>query len=793
MGMESLKGDVLELARIIKNGKKLMGEEVLSMKSKLLELIDQSNKTQKKNRILRTLEFEQMRRRKAQIQPSFPKTFDWAHHVPEADDEGVRRIKACFRDWLSGEDGVFWVAGKPGSGKSTFMKFLGEAGKEHTERALKKWGGPARVLTAYYFFWIEGMPFQRSREGMLRSLLFDILRQAPGLIPSALPSQWDADDHDYHPSEELWDLGELTQAFKNIVSQKEEPVKVCLFVDGLDEFDARNPSVGLKDLLNLTRDLGGFSGMKLCMSSRMWQEFEDHFHHNPWKLHLHDLTKKDVEWLIRERMCENERFRRLREEDPLGCEELFAGIASRAKGVILWVVLVVRQLLTEVDKAGEMDDLRKELQRIPPELKDYFRLMLERIEHKSEAARVLRVTSEAVEPLSMLAFHFLEKEWDNHDFVDQLGIFPISDEELRRIHERVPKRLDKYAKDLLQVQPVDVKGDSFLSHRVEFLHRTVVDFLRSEEVAKDIEKLSTKDEPDFDPAVSLCKISLALVKSLELPNGLGETCKAKRLNSFFALVDQVMFYAGAAEQRKPSRPQVSVLDELDRSNSRRTSDIGVHWTNRREPAKGLLQEYGGSSFLALAIQMNLRLYVAEKLDRDPTLMRSKQNRPFLDYALRPNIITPLLGNRLQLLDKDQPLDTKMVSLLLDRGADPNQQINIYDFQTPWSLFLTKCYEKHAEIQKQKLVRKAWYDAFVLLLENGADFDRNCITYVARPQGQRPKETKMRVDEIITHAFTADEVADLQSLVDTKRREAEAARRQGLMAWTMGILKPVLGF
>ncbi|KAF4539915.1 uncharacterized protein LTHEOB_9727 [Lasiodiplodia theobromae] len=786
-GLESLKVEVLQLAKNISKEKSLTIQtkgEVLSLRNKLLDLLNQNARSQRKNRIMRSLEFEQMRSRKTQIKGYFPRTFDWAHHDSEEVDQNADRIRTNFRHWLSCEDGVFWVAGKAGSGKSTFMKFLGEDGKEETEKALHEWGGSTRVVSAYYFFWVGGTELQRSREGMLRSLLFDILKQAPALIPTAFPSLWDEDNFDELLFGEMFDVDELLQAFKRLADQETETVKICLFVDGLDEFDASDPSVRLENLLELIDELSASPRIKLCISSRTWNEFEEHFKLSQWKFYLHDLTKTDIERLINKRMSANAKFQDLRRKNPAGCERLFSEIAERAKGVILWVVLVIDQLLSEARINGTMDDLYEELVQFPPELKDYFKLMWGRIKHKNKAARVLRVTSEAVEPLSLLALHFLEQGWRDSDFVEDPEFPTITDSELEEIHGRMTIRLEKYAKDLLQVQPVNPDGDSFLKHRVDFLHRTVVDFLRSEDMAEEIKDLSIQDEPTFEPVVALCKISLALVKSLQLPQGLGHECNSKRLNSFFALVDQVMFYAGAAEQLRPPQPQTNILDELDRFNIAQTKDLSVHWTNRRESAKGLLQEYGGNSFLALAIQMNLRLYVASKLDKDPNLVSVKKNRPLLDYALRPNIITPLLGNRLRLLDKDQPIDTKMVWLLLSKGGDPNQEIHIYDYQTPWSLFLTKCYEKHAAIKKRKLERSAWCHALALLIENGADVDRKCITYVVQSEGQRAKETKMRVDEVIVHAFAADEVANLQSLVDTKRKERETAKRQWSVSWVV---------
>lgn len=580
-GLESLKVEALQLAREIRKEKSRtiqMNGTVLSLRNKLITLLDQNARSQRKNRIMRSLEFEQMRARKTQIKGHFPKTFDWAHHDSKDADQNARRIRANFRRWLSCEDGTFWVAGKAGSGKSTFMKFLGEDGKEQTEKALQKWAGSRRVLAAYYFFWVGGTELQRSREGMLRSLLFDILKQAPALIPTAFPSRWEEDstDIDFRLRGEPWDLDELLQAFKRLANQQVETVYTCLFIDGLDEFDASDPSVRLENLLELIDELGASPKIKLCISSRTWSEFEEHFEHSQWKFYLQDLTKMDIERLINERMSANTKFQTLRRKDPAGCEKLFSKIAERAKGVILWVVLVIDQLLSEARINGTMDDLYEELVQFPPELRDYFKLMWERIKHKNKSARVLRVTSEAVEPLSLLALHFLEQGWRDSDFVEDPEFPTLTDWELEEIRGRMAIRVEKYAKDLLQVQPVDPDGDSFLKYRVDFLHRTVVDFLRSEDMAEEIKDLSTQDDPTFEPAVSLCGISLALVKSLQLPQGLGDGCDPKRLNSFFALVDQVMFYASAAEQLIPPQPQTNLLDELDRFNIAQTKDLGVH-------------------------------------------------------------------------------------------------------------------------------------------------------------------------------------------------------------------------
>jgi len=56
----------------------------------------------------------------------------------------------------------------------------------------------------------------------------------------------------------------------------------------------------------------------------------------------------------------------------------------------------------------------------------------------------------------------------------------------------------------------------------------------------------------------------------------------------------------------------------------------------------------------------------------------------------------------------------MVSLLLSKGADPNEIIRIYDERSVWDIFLLSCYE-NADQAPPKL-KDTWYKAVELLIE-----------------------------------------------------------------------------
>ncbi|RKP04824.1 hypothetical protein THASP1DRAFT_20642 [Thamnocephalis sphaerospora] len=130
--------------------------------------------------VLRTVGFDRLRFRHDRIERAHAETFSWVFEDHAAAVRG--RVSLHFRDWLRNRDGIFWIRGKAGSGKSTLMKFL--CGDGRTRDNLLGWSrGPQHLVVAKYFFWSAGTPIQKSQEGLMRSLIYDILCQRPERIP----------------------------------------------------------------------------------------------------------------------------------------------------------------------------------------------------------------------------------------------------------------------------------------------------------------------------------------------------------------------------------------------------------------------------------------------------------------------------------------------------------------------------------------------------------------------------------------------------------------------------------
>ncbi|KAI1208989.1 uncharacterized protein F4807DRAFT_106299 [Annulohypoxylon truncatum] len=231
---------------------------------------------------LSSLDYSSRSVRHESISKAYARTFSW---IFESSNQEATNDNGFIR-WLRESGGVFWITGKPGSGKSTLMKYL--AGHAKTMEAAKQWAATERVVVASHFFWLQGISMQKSMEGLFQSLLYEIFRQCPELMAESCPSRWESSLP--HLTKKDWKLKELVNCFQAIETNGKSTVKFCFFIDGLDEFDG-----DYMEISQTLSEIAKCSRMKLCVASRPLNEFQDQFGAEKSSvLQVHEFTREDI-------------------------------------------------------------------------------------------------------------------------------------------------------------------------------------------------------------------------------------------------------------------------------------------------------------------------------------------------------------------------------------------------------------------------------------------------------------------------------------------------------------------
>ncbi|UQC88775.1 uncharacterized protein CLUP02_14300 [Colletotrichum lupini] len=177
-------------------------------------------RVRRQHQTLQSLKFDQIKTRQEAIKKSHRDTFNWI----------FEEENTTFSQWLESENGFYWIRGKPGSGKSTLMKFL--VSHQTTKLKLRKWGDGCTTVIASHYFWNAGNTMQKSQLGLLQTLLYEVLKEVPDLIEQVCGSRWSWSEPTLT---DIWDKGELLTAFGMLAKQSEISAKFCFFIDGLDE------------------------------------------------------------------------------------------------------------------------------------------------------------------------------------------------------------------------------------------------------------------------------------------------------------------------------------------------------------------------------------------------------------------------------------------------------------------------------------------------------------------------------------------------------------------------------
>ncbi|KUI69202.1 hypothetical protein VM1G_05163 [Cytospora mali] len=436
-------------------------------------------------RLLKLLSYDSMDSREDSIQDAEGSTFDWM--LDDTTSPGLEpelvEARGSFIHWLKSGQGVFHISGKAGAGKSTLFKLL--CNHRRTKFELQEWAVDSELVVASFFFWNSGNPMQTSLEGLFRSLLVQVLRQCPNLIPDLFPKAWDTMSEarasgGHVPDEALLDYDTITTAWNKLQELETDQYCMCFFIDGLDEYtqteDGPTYDVFAK---NFQEWAGRNSDVKFCVSSRPYADFLNAFS-SEQRLHLHEMTSRDIKAFANESFgsLEDARYRDI-------TKFLVNAITERSEGVFVWVRTAVRSFLTLMRRGAEPEVILNQVRKYPSDIYELYNHLLRSLqpEEQSAATHMIRIIigNPFSQPPNALWLSWID-ELDHRSFPGPSNSKPYTAGETSRRHDIVRGKLEWLTKGLLTMftdRREPKNGDQFYRQRVQFFHRTARDFFRT--------------------------------------------------------------------------------------------------------------------------------------------------------------------------------------------------------------------------------------------------------------------------------------------------------------------------
>ncbi|CAG8974636.1 hypothetical protein HYALB_00012104 [Hymenoscyphus albidus] len=272
-------------------------------------------------------------------------------------------------EWLQDGKHIFWISGKPGSGKSTLMKQVVKDSRtlEYLETSTTE---PVRMLS--FFFHELGGNEEQNFLGFLHGFLAQMLRAFKELIPQVMPKfqqlkrNVPLSSSNSSNSISIWSESELIKTLKAIKFEEIHGL-TCLFIDGLDGC-AGDLRKQLGFLLPWIQSANTSKlSLKVCLASRPMIEIENRLWRFPG-FKMHEWTAPDItsytEGKLREAVALTSS-----EDSPAiydNCQRrLVWDITVKSSGVFLWVKLVIEEMIIGIEEGftdQELQDLLNHLQ-----------------------------------------------------------------------------------------------------------------------------------------------------------------------------------------------------------------------------------------------------------------------------------------------------------------------------------------------------------------------------------------------------------------------------------------------
>jgi hypothetical protein len=229
--------------------------------------------------LMEEIQYPGMLVKQQSIRPPLINTFGWIYDNPS------------FLNFLLDPDkSMFWVTGKPGSGKSTVMRMI-EDDRRTLEHLLRGSADGRPWCIVSFYFHGRGSSLQKSIEGLLRSLLCQLIQYDSAAVFLSIAAEIGPYDD--------WTREDLDSALKRALSRFRH---VLLIVDGLDECEDGVCELlafvhSLSELFDFHHDQQTGSTYKICVANEHGDMIEEVVGRLS-DLVLHELNAEDISTFV---------------------------------------------------------------------------------------------------------------------------------------------------------------------------------------------------------------------------------------------------------------------------------------------------------------------------------------------------------------------------------------------------------------------------------------------------------------------------------------------------------------
>lgn len=248
--------------------------------------------------------------------------------------------------------------------------------------ACKEAMGDKEKITISFFFNARGESLERSTPGMYRSLLFQLLHALPSLLEVFDEPGHKAALEEMHTAilsqrDPVWKLRILQDLLRSALAKLGQ-TPLAIFVDALDECATDQA----EELVEYFEELGhdavqNDSRLNICFSSRYYPHIDIQFGRKI-NLEAQGGHEQDIRMYIRNK---------LRVGKSKTAEEVKTQIQAKAKGIFMWVILVVDILKAEY-RGGRIFNVKKRLAALPAKLSELFKEILLRDQQNIQDLRL---------------------------------------------------------------------------------------------------------------------------------------------------------------------------------------------------------------------------------------------------------------------------------------------------------------------------------------------------------------------------------------------------------------------